>query len=543
MADVKHLHEINGRQVVRINVPKPLRGIVFAGGPGSELREWLGSDRKAAERAAPEVIARFYRRIDEAKAHLAAATPTLGTAAKHHYGAELAADDRERRLGGHAELRAISAPVRATLLRGYLAGTVSESEAEALVGYAANDAIIAGAASPDLDRRELLRTMAEVHLEVMARQEERDAGKVAPSPTASAFLQPEPPSEARQVPSRPAAAQSGETIGELLELFHRERSVSGGSLADRTMAEHKVAIRMLQEFLGQGVVARSITTGDIRNYKNALIETPANYTKRLPGMILPKAIAANRRLAKPFPTLNASTINEKWLSHVSSILGWGKKNGYLDHNPAHGIKIDLGKGYKEPSRVPYTPDDLKRLFGSPLFADPAKYETQQWALLLALYTGARSSSEIARIKLSDIYQEQGIWVFDLIEATKNVHSKRLVPIHKKLIDLGILDYVGRLKSKGKTKLFWDWEPEDKINRWFLRTYKEQVGIIDDRKVFHTFRHTLKQAMARHGVNRDVSDLITGHKDQSAGGVYIGDVHVTMVEAMRDGLNRVEFKLE
>lgn len=175
-----------------------------------------------------------------------------------------------------------------------------------------------------------------------------------------------------------------------------------------------------------------------------------------------------------------------------------------------------------------------------MFSDPAKYETQQWALLLALYTGARSSSEIARIKLTDIYLEQGIWVFDLIEATKNVHSKRLVPIHKKLIELGILDYVERLKKKGKTKLFWDWEPEDKINRWFLRTYKEQVGITDDRKVFHTFRHTLKQAMARYGVNRDISDLITGHKDQSAGAVYIGDAHVTMIEAMRDGLNRVEF---
>jgi len=525
-----------------MNVPKPLRGIVFVGGPGSELREWMGTDRKAAERSAPEVIARFYRKIDEAKAQLAAATPTLGTAAKHHYSAELASDDRERGSGGTLVLRKLTSPQRATLLRLLVAGELPDDEAEAVMGDAADAVLAVGAADKSLARLDLLKALAEAQLEAMGGQEQRDSGKVALTPPTSPLLQPETLPVAAPVPTRPVT-HSGETVAELLGLFHRERTVAGSSLAERTMAEHKVAVRMLEEFLGQGVVARSITTADIRNYKNALIETPANYTKRLPGMILPKAIAANTKLAKPFPTLNASTINEKWLSHISTILGWATKNGYLEYNPARGIKVDLGKGYKEPTRVGFSGDDLKRLFGDALFADPAKYESRQWALLVALYTGARSSSEVRRIKLADVYQEQGVWVFDLMEATKNVHSKRLVPIHKKLIELGILDYVERLKGRGQINLFWDWEPEDKINRWFLRTYKEQVGIVDARKVFHSFRNTLKTALARHGINRDVSDLITGHKDQSVGGIYIGDVHVTMIEAMRDGLNRVEFQLE
>jgi integrase len=104
-----------------------------------------------------------------------------------------------------------------------------------------------------------------------------------------------------------------------------------------------------------------------------------------------------------------------------------------------------------------------------LFADPSAYGSKQWALLIALYTGARSSSEIRRIKLADIYTEQNILVFDLVEATKNTHSKRLVPVHKALLDLGLVAYVERLRNEGKTRLFWDWEPEDRINRWFLRT--------------------------------------------------------------------------
>lgn len=537
---IKHLHEIKGRFAVRVNVPAPFRGIVFAGDPGSELREWLGTDRKAAERAAPEVVARFYRRIDEAKAQLTASKPTLGTAAKHLYAAELAADDRERVAGGTTTLRKLTAPHRATMLRMLVAGALRDDEAEAIMGDAADAVLAVGAADKTLPRIDLLKTLAEAQLEAMGRQEDRDSGKVALAAPASPLLQPEAPDAPVPVPSRPIAAQSGETIGELLALFHRERMAGGSSLAPRTMDEHKVAVRMFEEFWGQRVVARSITTADMRNYKNALIETPTNYTKRYPGMALPRAIAANKERANPLPTLNANTINDKWLSHISTILGWATKNGYLEYNPARGIKVDQGKGYKEPSRVGYTGDDLKRVFGTPLFADPANYETRQWALLVALYTGARSSSEIRRIRFDDIYQEQGIWVFDLVEATKNVHSKRLVPIHKKLIDLGILKYVEHLKRKGKSKLFWDWEPEDKVNRWFLRTYKKHLGIDDSRKVFHSFRNTLKTALARLGTNRDVSDLITGHKDQSVGGIYIGDANVTMIEVMRDSLNRVDF---
>jgi integrase len=59
-------------------------------------------------------------------------------------------------------------------------------------------------------------------------------------------------------------------------------------------------------------------------------------------------------------------------------------------------------------------------------------------------------------------------------------------------------------------------------------------------VFHSFRHSLKTALARHGVNRDVSDMITGHKDQSVGGIYIGEAALTMIEAMSEGINRVRF---
>lgn len=86
---MKHLREINGRFAVRIGVPANLRPIIGA----RELREWLGAEKRVAERSAPAVIAEFYRQIDAAKAALAESAPSLRIAAQAHYADELLADD------------------------------------------------------------------------------------------------------------------------------------------------------------------------------------------------------------------------------------------------------------------------------------------------------------------------------------------------------------------------------------------------------------------------------------------------------------------
>lgn len=522
--------------MVRVTVPPELRGIVGK----RELVEPLGGDKKAAERKAHGVIAGFLAQIEEARERLDGLKPTISTAAKTHYRDELAADDRERRGDDRIviELRQATQPRRASLLRLVAAGQIVGEEADSLIGYAA-DALQAKGIAPDVPRSTLLKALAEAQLDAMAQIEARDSGAIiTPGPRSSLLTEPDPE------PAAPAPKDHGKgaTLSEVLKAFHTERTAGGRTLAEKTMAEHKVAVRMFDEFKGASVPVRSITRADILAYKQALLQTPNRYSLRFKGMTLPQAIKANAKRKEPFPTLDPQTINMKWLSHISTILKWAANNGHADANPASGVRVDEGKGYKEPTRVPFTHDDLKAIFGSELFQKPAKYRTHQWALLLALYTGARSSSEIARIRLDDIYKEQGIDVIHLSLASKNVHSKRIVPIHQKLIDLGFLAYVDKLRQKGQERLFPDWEPEDKVNRWFLRTYKAEVGIHDDRKVFHSFRHTLKTALARHGINRDVSDLITGHKDQSVGGIYIGDQAVTMVQAMHDSLNRVAFDL-
>lgn len=171
---------------------------------------------------------------------------------------------------GAAEFTTLSRSVYANRLRLLLAGKVEPDEAEALVGYAANDLSQKGLA-PDVPRKVLLRALAEVQLEALARFEERDRGQVKPGePTSPLLTAPEP--QPRAV--APAERGTGATLSDLLSAFHRERTAGGRSLADKTMDEHHSAVRMFEEFLGVRIPGRSVTKQAVIAYKQALLETP-----------------------------------------------------------------------------------------------------------------------------------------------------------------------------------------------------------------------------------------------------------------------------
>lgn len=296
---------------------------------------------------------------------------------------------------------------------------------------------------------------------------------------------------------KPMAASStptGATLSDVLKAFHKERSAGGRSLAAKTMDEHRSAVRMFEEHLGEALSVRAITRKHALDYKRALLDTPTRYTLRFPGLTLPQAIKANAKRKEPFETLNPQTINMKWLSHLSSIFEWAANNGYLDSNPAKGVRVD---------------------------------------------TGSVTHKERTRLTLADIREEQGALVFDLAGASKNEHGKRLVPVHADLIRLGLPAYVERLRKRGETRLFPDWQPGDKVNRWFLRTFLPGKGITDTAKVFHSFRHMLKSELARTGCSRQLSDLITGHADQSVAATYVHDAPLRRMQA---ALDKVNFKL-
>ena len=133
--------------------------------------------------------------------------------------------------------------------------------------------------------------------------------------------------------------------------------------------------------------------------------------------------------------------------------------------------------------------------------------------------------EAGQLLVSDIKQEDGVWYFDINESEskrlKNKSSTRIVPVHKRLIDFGLIDYVDSIKDVRLFPLL----KADKYgsltqnwSKWFGRLLTK-LNIKDSSKVYHSFRHGMKDALRNAGVDEAISDAITGHTNSSVGRTY------------------------
>jgi integrase len=184
------------------------------------------------------------------------------------------------------------------------------------------------------------------------------------------------------------------------------------------------------------------------------------------------------------------------------------------------------------ARDAFTQADLKAIFSAPWFVHGKGELTKQgtfrtyspmryWLPLLGLFTGGGRINEVCQLHLEDIRQDAtGAWFADFNEESvdqnlKTTPSKRKVPLHPTLLDLGFDKWHAALVSAGYTRLF----PELKLDtekgygkaatKWFT-SYMASLGIArDGRKVFHSFRHTYTNALPDDTPER-VRRQLTGH---------------------------------
>jgi integrase len=209
----------------------------------------------------------------------------------------------------------------------------------------------------------------------------------------------------------------------------------------------------------------------------------------------------------------ATTVND----HITIL------NGFFDYcisnkvvnmvNPAKDLYI-VGAHNKAESYEPFTEAELRKIFQPVLYCKKLKLPDFYWCPLIALFTGARAE-EIASLDLEQIYPVKGIWVIDILKG-KTANATRRVPIHEKLIALGLVDYVSSLRKTGYKKLFPHIQPgtngyRKNMTRMF-GTYLDlpEVNIVDPLKVFHSFRHTVVTALTNAGVNDGLKRAMVGH---------------------------------
>lgn len=328
-----------------------------------------------------------------------------------------------------------------------------------------------------------------------------------------------------EVHGKPASTMRGEMT--LSGLFDKWQDEKQRTLPTSTIIDYASHVRRFQELHGD-LPLSGIAKAHVREFKDAMLKCPA--INRLSKQYRDKKLPALIKLAEKdanLPRLSERTINEKCLAALAAVLNWGVKNGYLEHNPATGIKVDVGK-VKEKKRLPYSVDDLNLIFRFPLFTEGARPrggagEAAKWLPILALFTGARLQ-ELGRLQVEDVRTDRGITYLDLTSAgTKTTSSKRRVPVHNELVRLGFLDYVEERSIAKGGPLFPALKserssPTEGWTSWWGR-YCRSNGITDPRKVFHSFRHTVKDGLRDSGVPFDIRSILQGHTVPGVGEGY------------------------
>ena len=360
---------------------------------------------------------------------------------------------------------------------------------------------------------------------------------------ARSFGSPSIPQCAELKPSHQAYKDSP-LLSEAIEKFISER-YQEGSWRDKTKSEYEASLRLLIKVVADRPIPL-VGKEEARYYKEVLMVLPANMNKK--PLYRGKTIDQIRKMTIPKEhKLSISKVNA-YLTQASSLFNWAVNNLDIERNPFHGLKLQDKVAGKD-KRLPFTDDDLIAIFSSKEFqTNKRKHSYYYWLPLLGLYTGARIE-ELCQLYLEDIYEVDGVWVFDLNEnhdkKLKNEPSHRVFPVHTQLIVYGFLDYISSLKKKKVKRLFpelnkrRDGYSQSAVN-WFSRFW-QRLPVDHSRKSFHSFRHTALDRLKQKGIPKEQLVAVSGHKDESMatgwyGKSYEPQVLIPVIEALDFKIN-------
>lgn len=338
----------------------------------------------------------------------------------------------------------------------------------------------------------------------------------------------------------PTAKQTsgGPTLASLSKLYIEEGK-RGGTWRQGSIDDVERALADLFELMGD-MPAVAFDAQQARLLKERLSRCPQYFGLRpeFKGKTLKQVVASG----STYKTITAVTINNR-LRKLTAFMNWCKANGYVTDNPLAGMKVMTGSA-KE-ARLSFDRSDLATLLSHEALRKEARKHTwRYWLPLMGRATGARLE-ELCQLRVDDFTEQQGIQCIRIDDSRegqnlKNASSRRVLPLHPVLLDLGLLQHVESVKATGADRVFPELEAvRGKLghapSKWFGR-YKTKLGITDTRKTFHSFRHTLIDDLRDAGVQDSLIKRIAGHEDGAVTFSIYGSR--TPLRAMLDALVQI-----
>ncbi|MCL1115575.1 tyrosine-type recombinase/integrase [Shewanella basaltis] len=213
--------------------------------------------------------------------------------------------------------------------------------------------------------------------------------------------------------------------------------------------------------------------------------------------------------------------NKDYLAAVSQFFKWCKLMRYTSANPFDEVKLSKpsNQAGHDLARLRWQPSQIKQVVHSAAFID--KSADFKWITLLMMYSGFRPA-EACQLHSNDITIKDGIAIMSVTnegegQQLKNDQSKRTLPIHQQLIELGFMDFIKQHQDRSsKNQPIFNYQPS-KDGIWSHTFCREFGKLLDQlnfiagkRPTAYSFRHTFIDELKQLQIEESMVAQLVGH---------------------------------
>ena len=281
----------------------------------------------------------------------------------------------------------------------------------------------------------------------------------------------------------------------------------------------------------------TISRDDLLKFRNTLAHIPTKLNQK--AKYKDKSLEQIIRIGKNDAKLSQVTI-QKYMIRVVQFFKYCYNSDYISKSIVNDLNVKVEINPMERKVLPYSKEEANAIFKIVQnFKETNKSPSKRisandlyYITMIAAYSGMRIN-EIVQLRARDIVQHNNVLCFSINrddgKSTKNINSIRLVPVHSKLIEFGLMEFVKQRASANKS-IF-------KVsNKDFSEIFRSQIQrkliSSDKQKTFYSFRHYFIDTLVQQEVEPNIIAQIVGHEKQYKIllGTYATNINASVLKA-------------
>ncbi|WP_460179018.1 site-specific integrase [Campylobacter concisus] len=274
--------------------------------------------------------------------------------------------------------------------------------------------------------------------------------------------------------------------------------------------------KLLFLYFNEDTPVYRITRDNLLEFRDLLYKIPTKLAQK--SRYKDKSLSQILKLGEKDDKLSEPTI-QKYMIRVIQFFNYCFDSGYIGKSITAKMNVKIDIDPSERAVLPYEASEARKIFEIVTSikrsgkSPSSRIEARElyYVTMIAAYSGMRIK-EITQLHKEDIVLKDGIYCFNINtndgKTTKTKNSIRFVPIHSKLIDLGLLEYVNSKKNGNIFKV---------SNKDFSEIFRSQIQRKfidkDSKKTFYSFRHYFIDYLVQREVEANLIAQIVGHEKQ------------------------------